>query len=124
MTKKESTNKDSDNERVARILTTEEYEQIKKDREKAEKMQYSSKTRFRASVIELYLLIPIVIGILGVVPVLTLLFDFKLYSLIALIIWVISAYIGFLIAKYIMFDRKELWVLIDKKDNPGKYKEK
>ena len=85
-------------------------------------MQYSFRTRFRAIVIEIFLSIPILVGILGIVPILGLLFNFKLSYLIIIIAWGVVSYIGFLIAKYITFSNKELWEIIDKKDNPHKYK--
>ncbi len=109
-------------ENKVRILTSEEYEQLKKDRSREEKLQYSFRTRFRAIVIEIFLSIPILVGILGIVPILGLLFNFKLSYLIIIIAWGVVSYIGFLIAKYITFSNKELWEIIDKKDNPHKYK--
>ena len=109
-------------ENKVRILTSEEYEQLKKDRSREEKLQYSFRTRFRAIVIEIFLQIPILVGILGIVPILGLLFNFKLSYLIIIIAWGVVSYIGFLIAKYITFSNKELWEIIDKKDNPHKYK--
>lgn len=123
MDEKESINKDNNNERIARILTTEEYEQINKNRENAEKMQYSPRVRFRASILEIYLTIPIVIMVAGLIPCAQLVFNFEWYSWIALIVWCISAYIGFLIGKYLIFEKKEILALIDKKENPEKYRE-
>ena len=106
-----------------KILTSEEYEQIKKDRAKAEKMQYSFKTRFRASVLGFYISLPILIGILGFIPIISLLInDFKLLTFIIFVGWCVIAYIGFLSAKYFSIGDKELWLLVDMKDNPNKYK--